>query len=110
MDNNINKHCAVFSGQEIQFDAKEFSGAKLTAVFGGIDLDLTKAQINQDVNIKVCAIFGGIDIKVPKDIAVKVKSCSIFGGVSNKNKEIDPKAHTIYVKSFCLFGGCDIKE
>ena len=67
-------------------------------------------KLKEDTIINASSIFGGIDIKVPKDIAVKVKSCSIFGGVSNKNKEIDPKAHTIYVKSFCLFGGCDIKE
>ena len=106
---NNEEYYATFSGQKLDFSNQEFTGAKFNAIFGGIDVDFSKAEIKQDILIDVCAVFGGVDIKVPKDVAVKVKSNSIFGGVSNKvsNKENKP---TVYVKAICLFGGCDINE
>ena len=104
----INKHTAVFSGQDLNYDAQEFKGAKLTAIFGGIDLDLTKASIANDAEISVCVVFGGVDIKVPKGTAVVVKATSLFGGTENK-VEVSQAEKTIYVKAFSLFGGCDIK-
>lgn len=103
------EYYATFSGQKLAFDGEEFKGAKLNAIFGGIDLDLRNVVLKQDVAVEVCAVFGGVDIKVPKGVTVKVQSNSIFGGVSNKvnNKDGNP---TIYVKAMCIFGGCDINE
>ena len=108
VENKTNKHIAVFSGQNLNYDAQEFNGAKLTAVFGGIDLDLTNAKIQNDAEIRICTIFGGVDIKVPKGTAVVVKATSIFGGTENK-VEVSQAEKIIYVKAFSLFGGCDIK-
>lgn len=103
------EYYATFSGQKLDFASQEFKGAKLNAIFGGIDLDLTKAEIKQDIVLDVCAVFGGVDIKVPKDVIVKVQSNSIFGGVSNETHCKEAKT-TIYVKAMCMFGGCDINE
>lgn len=104
----INKYTAVFSGQSLNYDTQEFSGAKLIAIFGGIDLDLTNAKIQNNAVISVCAVFGGVDIKVPEGTTVVVKATSIFGGTENK-AESSQAEKTIYVKAFSLFGGCDIK-
>lgn len=102
-------YAAVFSGQKVH--VKEvFTGANANAVFGGVDIDLREAQIQQDVILNCSAIFGGIDIKVPNNVNVKVKSTPIFGGVSNKAVEIAQQdIPTIYVNAFCLFGGVDIQ-
>lgn len=107
--NDSDEYYATFSGQKLDFADQEFKGAKLNAIFGGIDVDLRKAEIRQDIVIQVCSVFGGVDIKVPKNIKIKVVSNSIFGGVSNKSNTKDSKT-TIYVKAMCLFGGCDIDE
>lgn len=104
-----NEYYATFSGQKLDFASEEFKGAKLNAIFGGIELDLRKSEIKQDVAIDVCAVFGGVDIWVPQGVAVKVQSNSIFGGVSNEASTKDGTP-TIYVKAMCLFGGCDINE
>jgi len=107
---NQNEYCATFSGQDLKFDGEKFSGAELTAVFGGIECDLRKAIIESDIVINTSSIFGGIDIFVPENVKVKVKSSSIFGGVSNKKKtKEDTDAHTVYINATCLFGGVDIK-
>lgn len=104
------EYCSTFSQQKIDFDDEEFKGASLTAVFGGITLDLRKAQINEDVVIDTTSVFGGIDIYVPDNIKIKVKSTSIFGGVDNKKSKNDnEKEHIIYINASCIFGGVDIK-
>lgn len=107
---NQNEYCATFSGQDLKFDGEKFTGADLTAVFGGVTCDLRKAIIESDTIINTSSIFGGIDIFVPENVKVKVKSSSIFGGVSNKKKYIEnSESHTLYINATCLFGGVDIK-
>lgn len=106
------EHCAVFSGENVSYAGMVFEGATLTAVFGGLKLDLSSAVITGDVVVNATAIFGGIDIIVPSDMPVKVESTCIFGGVSNKAKEVfaaDEHVPTIYINSTCLFGGVEIK-
>lgn len=104
------EYCSTFSEQKIDFDDEEFKGASLTAVFGGITLDLRNAKINEDVVINTTSVFGGIDIYVPDNIKIKVKSTSIFGGVDNKKiKNDNEKEHIIYINASCIFGGVDIK-
>ena len=107
---NIKTGCATFSGQNLHFDGERFSGAELTAVFGGVKCDLRNAIIERDCAINATSIFGGIDIFVPDYINVKVNSNSIFGGVSQKNRHPDIQgAVTVYVNATCMFGGVDIK-
>lgn len=108
--NGTNAYFSTFSGQKVDFNGQVFTGADLTAVFGGVECDLRNAVINEDVVIDVNAIFGGVDIFVPDNVRVKIRSTSIFGGVSEKGNH-DPAGQvpTIYVNAVCLFGGVDIK-
>lgn len=107
---NVKIGCATFSGQDINFDGEIFSGAELTAVFGGVQCDLRNAVIEKDCAITATSIFGGIDIYVPDNVNVKVNSNSIFGGVSNKNHRTAIQgAVTLYINATCMFGGVEIK-
>lgn len=104
------EYCATFSSQNVNFDGDKFTGADITAVFGGVKCDLYKAIIDSDVVINISSIFGGVDVIVPNDINVKIKSTSIFGGVSNKKDHSDKNDKpTIYINANCLFGGVEIK-
>ena len=105
-----NSYYAIFSGQKIRFDKELFTGADLTAVFGGAECDLRNAIIESDVVINANSIFGGIDIFVPSNVKVKTKSTAIFGGVDNKTSinENEDK-HTIYINGMAIFGGVEVK-
>lgn len=108
--NGENIYCATFAGQNINFDGEKFTGADLTAVFGGVKCDLRKAIIDSDVVINASSTFGGIEIYVPSNVKVKIKSTSIFGGIENKaNTEENENSHTIYINGTALFGGVEIK-
>ena len=103
------EYYATFSGEELTFTGSEFKGASLNAIFGGIDINLKDAVIEEDIVINSTAVFGGVDILVPNNVNVKVKSSSIFGGTDNKMTENKENVPTIYVKAFNLFGGTEIR-
>lgn len=107
--NGLESFTATFGEQKVQKEGESFTGANLDAVFGAVQLDLRKANIEKEATIKASAIFGGVEIFVPDDINVKVKSTPIFGGVSNKTKYDKDNQTTIYIDAFCMFGGVDIK-
>ena len=107
---NIKIGCATFSGQNLNFDGEPFTGAELTAVFGGVKCDLRNAVIEQDCAVTATAIFGGIDLLVPDHINVRISSNSVFGGVSEKtHRPAVPGAVTLYINATCMFGGVEIK-
>ena len=108
--NGENSYCATFAGQNVNFDNEKFTGADLTAVFGGVKCDLRNAIIDSDVVINTSSTFGGIEIYVPSNVKIKIKSTPIFGGVENKaNTKADENSHTIYINSTVVFGGVEIK-
>ncbi|MBQ8496302.1 MAG: hypothetical protein IJ489_02470 [Clostridia bacterium] len=123
-------YCAIFSGEDLNFNGAPFEGAELNAIFGGMKLDLRNALIDSDVVIHASAVFGGIDIYVPQNLNVKVQSSSLFGGVSGADNFRNPKTKqdqtfagsdaptlritpeqmpTVYIKASCIFGGVTLK-
>ena len=107
----MDSQMAVFSGTDRVYKDEVFSGANLSAIFGGIDLDLRNAKFTSDTVIKAFTLFGGIDIIVPDDVKVKLKSGFIFGGFSDDRKNATEKGkHTIYIDAAGAFGGVTIKD
>lgn len=106
----LKEYTATFGENKVDMSNEVFDGADLTAVFGGVELNLTNSEIKDEQIINATAIFGGITIKLPQNVNVKVKSTPIFGGVDNKitNSKGD-NIPTIYVNALCMFGGVDIK-
>lgn len=101
---------AAFSGQDIIIDKEVFRGAELTAVFGGVKLDLRNAVFEGDSVINACCIFGGTDIFLPDNVNIKVNSNSIFGGIDNKkHQNSKDNLHTVYLNGTCIFGGATVK-
>lgn len=102
-------YVAIFSGQKITCDNEAFTGANMNAIFGGIDLNLRNAYLQEDIVVNCTAVFGGIDIFIPKGINVKVSCVPIFGGVSNRCRNNIDGAPTLFINATCMFGGIDIK-
>lgn len=103
---------AVFSGRDIRVDNSEFCGADLSALFGGIDLNLKNAVIRRNVTIDVKAVFGGIDILMPANVRVVVDVTPILGGVENGTRTplgADENTPTVFIRGTCLFGGLEVK-
>lgn len=105
-----NDYVGIFNGRKVHCDGEKFNGCTANAIFGGVDIDLRSAIIDEDIVIEATAIFGGIDIMVPPHVNVKVSSVPLFGGVSNKRSKVeDINAPTVFINATCMFGGVDIK-
>lgn len=102
---------AIFSGSDRVYNDEVFQGSNLTAVFGGVKLNLKKAKFEKDTVIKAFAMFGGIDIIVPDDVKVKLKSGFIFGGFDDERKDVTGKGkYTIYIDAAGGFGGVNVTD
>jgi predicted membrane protein len=101
----------IFSGLETNNQSQEFKGGKLTAVFGGIDLRLTEANLyNNEAFIDATTLFGGIDIIVPNNWRVEMTGTPIFGSWSNNARSNpDPDAPVLKIRCMPIFGGIDVK-
>jgi predicted membrane protein len=104
----------VFSGSEKKVKSDSFTGGKITAIFGGSEIDLTQAKLAPGVSeLEVTCVFGGAVIIVPSDWDVKVNVTSVFGGVDERqhisDKFVD-KSKQLIIKGTAVFGGVELKR
>jgi len=104
---------AIFGGRERTIDSQNFQGGKLTAMFGGSEIDLRNADMQEkEIELDVFVMFGGTEIIVPPDWTLEVDVFSLFGGFSDNRssalKVVPNKDKVMRVKGFVMFGGGEI--
>lgn len=100
----------LFSGRRIVSTSRAFRGGSATAIFGGIEIDLTGADIDGTAEVEAVALFGGVDIQVPAGWRVVVDGPAIFGGHENNvPAPHDPDAPVLRVAATAIFGGVEVK-
>jgi predicted membrane protein len=106
----------IFGGGERKIKTQNFKGGQVTAIFGGSEIDLRRADMAPGVNaIDMLCIFGGTSLKIPNDWEVKNEVTAIFGGFSDersfeKSDVIHEPGKVLYLKGLVLFGGGEIKS
>jgi predicted membrane protein len=109
----IDYNC-VFTGGKKNLDTKNFRGGEINNVFGGLELDLTDAQMPEGVHfLEINSVFGGVVLYVPVEWKVEIRQSSqVFGSfVDNRPKpsfEVDEK-RTLIIEANAVFGGGEIK-
>ncbi len=104
---------AVFGGGTIKSTSSDFKGGKITAIFGGSEINLSAASpAEHGSNIDLLVLFGGITLIVPEDWQVKSETLSIFGGTTDKrivtiSNDTDK---VLVIKGTVMFGGIEIKS
>jgi predicted membrane protein len=105
----------IFSGGERQIVSDNFRGGKVTAIFGGSEIDLTKAKLAPGVSeLEIACVFGGSTIIVPDDWNVKIDVVPILGGFGdsrklNPGRTIDTSRQLV-IKGAVVFGGGEVKS
>jgi predicted membrane protein len=109
---NSVKQFAMFSATSTRNTAQEFSGGEITALFGGVELDITEAQVaNRPAVLHVFAMFGGAEITVSPDMLVSAHVTPIFGGFEDKRRQrkaLPGESAELIVKGTALFGAIEI--
>jgi len=104
---------SVFGGAKKNIISKNFKGGDLVNIFGGTELDLTRADFTGTAVIELTTIFGGTKLIVPSNWTVKSEAVTIFGGLEDKRNmqnAVDNPDKTLLLKGTVIFGGIEIKS
>lgn len=105
------KQSAFFGGSDVRSSSQDFQGGELTAIAGGIDLDLRNAEIRETATLSAKAIMGGIEIRVPPHWRVVTNGTPILGGIDNRTADQrgdNVIAPTLIVNTTVVLGGLEI--
>jgi len=104
---------AFMSGVKKSSNAQTFRGGDLTAVMGGVEIDLRQASMEpgSDVTLDTLAFWGGIEIRVPEDWEVRTPGFAIMGGfVDETRPPSEPTGKRLLVGGMALMGAVEIKN
>lgn len=107
-DDSGNEKIAIFYGEESRVKG-DYTGGSVTAIFGGVDLDLRQAKIKDGAVIDVFTFCGGVNINMPDDVIVKNEVHGILGGSEDKTVSKSSAKKTIYLRGECVLGGLEVK-
>jgi hypothetical protein len=100
----------MWAGVERRVTSPNFRRADLTAIMGGIELDLRQASAeNGEAVVEVFVLWGGIEITVPPDWAVTNDITPIMGGAEDKSTGTQQARNRLRVTGVVIMGGVDIK-
>ncbi|MFC1935599.1 LiaI-LiaF-like domain-containing protein [Chloroflexota bacterium] len=104
----------MFGGIERRITSQRFRGGKVTAIFGGIELDLREAQLVDGASLNATVLFGGLELRVPESWNVQVHGSPLFGAIEDpkgarlaQDRRSDP---TLQLYASVTFGGLEIKR
>ena len=102
----------ILSGIETINQSNSFKGGKISAILGGVNLDLRGATLNNnEAFLDVSALFGGVEVYVPDNWRVEMTGTPILGGWENKTRlNTDPGAPVLKIRGTAIFGGIEVKS
>ena len=115
----------VFCDIKIIIDSQKFTGGSVNNIFGNIQLDLSKVQLDQDlVKVYVSGIFGDLTVILPDGITHRVKASAVAGDLmvfGNKREGIFPALEhrgdnydnvksKLFLQTSIVFGSVNIKS
>jgi predicted membrane protein len=102
---------AFLSGTSTKNSAKDYTGARMTAVMGGIEMDLSHAEIKNEAVLNVFVVMGGIELRVPENVIVKNRASVVLGGIEDKTRPTDSKHNPVlFIDGSILMGGVEVKR
>jgi predicted membrane protein len=110
-DDYIDISC-VFSGVKNTVLSKTFKGGKISCVFGGAEIDLTKADIQGTAVLDLHEVFGGVTLIIPSNWAVKNDIEGVFHGVDDRrNNQVTPDGDKLLIlQGSAVLAGVEIKS
>ncbi len=102
----------VFSGTRRTIISKKFKGGDIANIFGGTEIDLSRADISGTVTLDVTNIMGGISLAIPPNWQVIYKCTCIMGGTDDRRRSglrHDPNK-TLILTGVVLMAGVEIRD
>ena len=102
---------AFMGGVRRNIVSPAFKRGNLTAIMGGVVLDMRQSQATGgETTVEVFAIWGGIEVKVPPDWQVVNEIVPIMGGVEDRSLHTQPIRHRLILKGVVIMAGVEVKS
>ena len=103
----------VFGGGKEKIDVPDFKGGEINCVFGGLDLDLSDAQLAEGTHtLEINTVFGGVNIYVPTHWRVEIRQTRVMGSFEDRRNKsyFDVEENkTLIIIISAVFGGGEIR-
>lgn len=98
---------SIFQGQHLVSSADPFYGGRILTIFGGVRLDLRKAQpAPTGIRMDIGVLLGGVSIVVPEGWRVVFDGDVYLGGWSDETRTTaDDDVPTVTITGFVAGGG-----
>ena len=101
---------AVMSGNQGKNSSLDFRGGEITAIMGGVELDLRSATIQTEAVLNVFAVWGGIVLKVPNDWTVINNGIAIMAGIDDQTVPAMNAGKRLVITGYAIMGGVEVKN
>lgn len=109
-DNSVLDINVIMGGSKTVSNSQSFKGGDITAVMGGVELDLRGASIESEAVLNLWATWGGIVIKIPADWSVVNRSTALMGGIEDKSFSPPTATKRLIITGTAIMGGVEIKN
>ena len=104
----------VFGGGNEKITTQNFKGGDINCVFGGMELDLSDAQLAEGTHtLEINNVFGGTTLYIPAHWKVQIRPTSVFGSFQDRRPkpyfEVEENK-TLMVEVSSVFGGGEIRS
>ncbi len=105
----------IMGGDSRQLSSYDFKGGKITAIMGGVELDMTNCYLSKEgCIIDLSVVMGGVSLKISREWNIQSEITPIMSGIEDEdqysdNVHIDPAA-TIILRGSVVMGGIEIKR
>lgn len=111
MDDDTINSTVFWWGTQRKTRSRQFKGGSLTAIMGGIEVDLREADIVDRAEIAIFALWGGVEVKVPPTWRVRTSGLPLLGGWDDKTTlPLEDGAPELVVHVTAIMGGAEIKS
>jgi predicted membrane protein len=104
------KATAIMGGFRKKSNSQDFKGGELTAIMGGLEIDLRDASIKDKAVINIEVVMGGVEMRVPDDWLVVIEGFPILGGYEDKTRPPKEATKHLVLQGTVVMGGVEVKN
>jgi hypothetical protein len=111
MEETYIKETYFLSGAKKIITSKNFKGGNISCLMGGVEIDLSQADIQGQAELTISAIMGGAQLTIPANWELRNEMKPFLGGVDDKRKITTPVINNrkvLILKGTAFMGGVEI--